>query len=224
MGVATRLAHGDTDAVPLLRAAVTAATRDRARFEQAAGHHVHVVYFDTVLAAVAILDDRSWDDLTRAWVELARRTGALAALPLALGFRSWLEVLQGRAGSAASHLAEAEDLASLTGVRGLLGTPAAAQVMADAWQGNEEAARTGARRMMQEGHERGQGIAIDQAYAALTVLEIGGGRYDAALRTAQRGVEHDGVGLGTVALADLVECRDPLRPDGCGRAGGGAAR
>jgi DNA-binding CsgD family transcriptional regulator len=205
MGVATRLADGDHDAVPLLRGAVTGATRDRDRFEQALGHHVHVAYFDTILAAVAILDDRSWDELARSWVELARRTGALVALPVALGLRSWLEVLQGRPGSAASHLAEAEDLAALTGVRGLLGTTAAAQVMADAWQGSEVATRTGARHMMQEGHERGLGMPIDQAYAALTVLDVGGGRYDAAMRTAQRGVEHHGVGLGTVALADLVE-------------------
>ncbi len=204
-GVALQLADGAREAVPLLRAAVADAARDRTRFEQAAGHHVHVVYFGTVLSAVGILDDRRWDELTRAWVELARGTGALAALPLALGFRSWLEVLQGRPGSAASHLAEAEDLVALTGVRGLLGSPAAAQVMADAWQGREDATRVGARRMMQEGHEQGRGVAIDQAYAALTVLEIGGGHYEAALRTAQHGVGHGRVGLGTVALADLAE-------------------
>jgi DNA-binding NarL/FixJ family response regulator len=205
MGVAAWLAPGTHDAVPFLRAAVTGVTRDATRFEQTAAHHVHVTFYDAVLAAVEVLDDRSWYDLTRAWVELARRTGALAALPLALGSLSWLEVLQGRPGSAASHLAEAEELAALTGVRGLLGTPAAAQVMADAWKGNEEATRTGARRMMQEGHERGRGLAIDQAYAALTVFEIGRGRYDAALRTARHGVQHHGLGLGTVALADLVE-------------------
>ena len=58
--------------------------------------------------------------------------------------------------------------------------------------------------MMQEGHERGQGIAIDQAYAALTVLEVGAGRYDAALRAAQRGGDHDGEG-SEPSLADLVE-------------------
>jgi DNA-binding CsgD family transcriptional regulator len=189
----------------LLRAAVATATRDPAQFEQMAGHHVHVAYIDLILAAIASLDDRSWEELASVWVEAARRTGALAALPLALGLRSWLEVLQGRPGSAASHLAEAEALASLTGSRGLLGTPPAAQVMADAWQGDEEATRTGVRRMMQEGHERGEGIAIDQAYAALAVLEIGGGRYDAALRAAQRVVEHAGEGLGIVALADVVE-------------------
>ncbi len=205
MGVATRLARRDQDAAPLLGAAVSTATNDRARFEQAAGHHVHVVYLDMVLAAVGILDDRSWDELTRAWVESARRTGALAALPPALGLRSWLEVLQGRPGLAASHLAEAESLATLTGIRGLLGSPPAAQVMADAWQGNEDAVRSGARRMMQQGHERGEGLAIDQAYAALTVFEVSGGHYEAALRTAQRGAEHHGEGLGVVALADLVE-------------------
>lgn len=204
-GVATLLASGDHDAVPLLGAAVTTATRDTARLEQVAGHHIHVVYFDMVLSALGILDDRSLDELARTWVELARRTGALAALPLALASRSWLEVLQGRPGSAASHLAEAEDLASLTGACGLLGRPAAARVMADAWQGNEEATRTGARLMMQQGHERGQGIAIGQAYAALTVLDISCGRYDAALRTARRGAEHGAVGLRTIALADLVE-------------------
>ena len=55
------------------------------------------------------------------WALLARRIGALAALPLALSLRSWLEVLQGRLGSAASHLAEIEDVVSLTGSRGLLG-------------------------------------------------------------------------------------------------------
>jgi DNA-binding CsgD family transcriptional regulator len=205
IAVATRLAPGDDDAVPLLCGAVTTATGNLAGFERAAGHHVHVAYFNTVLAAVGVLDDRNWDELTRSWTGLARRTGALAALPLGLGLRSWLEVLQGRPRSAASLLAEAEDLAAITGIRGLLGTPTAAQVMADAWRGNDDATRAGARRMMQDGHERGQGIAIDQAYAALTVLEVSCGRYEAALRTAQRGVEHGALGLRAVALADVVE-------------------
>ena len=204
-GTASQLSTGERDATPLLRAAVTEATTLGMDLERAAGHHVHVVYFDAVLAAVGMLDDQSWDELTRAWEELSRRTGVLVALPLALGLRSWLEVLQGRPGSAASHLAEAGDLASFAGVHGLLGTPPAAQVLADAWHGDEDATRAGARRMMQQGHERGQGIAVDQAYAALTLLELSCGRYDAALRTAQRCVSHDTMGLGTLALADLIE-------------------
>ena len=159
----------------------------------------------TVLAAADLLDDRAWDDLVHAWAQLSRATGALAALPLALSWRSWLEVLQGRFGSAQSHLAEIDDVVSLTGGRGLLGSPVPAQVLRDAWHGNEDATRTGARRMMQDAHERGQGIGIDHAYAALTVLELGAGRYGGALRTARRVCEHDSVGVATVALADTVE-------------------
>jgi DNA-binding NarL/FixJ family response regulator len=78
-------------------------------------------------------------------------------------------------------------------------------VLRDAWQGNEEAARSGARRMMRDAHERGHGIGIDHAYAALTVLELGAGRYDAALRAARRICDHDSIVLGTLALPDLVE-------------------
>jgi hypothetical protein len=189
-GVAARLTDEPT-AIPILHEAVTSAAEDQTRLQTVAGRHVHVVYFDTVLAAADVFDDRAWDDLTHVWAQLARRTGALAALPLALAFRSWLEVLQGRFGSAASHLAEIEDVVTLTGSRGLLGSPTPARVLRDAWQGNEDAARTGARRMMQDAHERGQGIGIDHAYTALTILEIGAGRYDAALRAARRVLDHN---------------------------------
>jgi DNA-binding NarL/FixJ family response regulator len=58
---------------------------------------------------------------------------------------------------------------------------------------------------MQDAHERGQGIGVDHAYAALTVLELGAGRYDAALRSALRMWDHGGVGVTTVALGDVIE-------------------
>jgi DNA-binding CsgD family transcriptional regulator len=204
-GVAARVADGPAVATPVLRAAVTCARDDQARLQMVAGRHVHVVYFDAALAACDLLDDQAWDELTHAWAQLARGSGALAALPVALSLRSWLEVLQGRLGSATSHLAEIEDVVSLTGSRGLLGSPAPAAVLRDAWQGNEEATRSGARRAMRDAHERGQGMGVDQAYAALTVLELGAGRYDAALRAARRVFDHDSVGVASLALADLVE-------------------
>jgi DNA-binding NarL/FixJ family response regulator len=204
-GVGIRLVDRPVAAVQMLRDAVDTAARDQARLQAVSGRHFQVVYFDTLLASAEILDDRAWDELADAWAQLARRTGALVPLPLALSFRSWLEVLQGRLGSAASHLAEIEDVVSLTGSRVLLGSPAPAYVLRDAWQGNEDATRSGARRMMRDAHERGQGIGIDHAYAALTVLELGAGRYDAALRAARRICDHDSIGLGTLALPDLVE-------------------
>ncbi|MGZ8650211.1 MAG: LuxR C-terminal-related transcriptional regulator [Solirubrobacteraceae bacterium] len=213
MAIATRLADDPIPAHRPLHAAVTAAATDPTRLQDGAGRHVHVVYFDAVLAAWDVLDDHAWDDLTQEWAQLARRTGALAALPLALSFRSWLDVLRGRPATAASYLAEIDDLVALTGTRGLLGTPSPAQVLLDAWRGNDEATRTKARRMMQDGQERGQGVAIDHGYAALTVLELGSGNYEAALRAAKHVCDHGSAGRATLALADLTEaamrCRRP---------------
>ena len=94
----------------MLRSAVAAAVEDHTRLQAVAGRHVHVVYYDTTLAAAEVLDDRAWGDLADQWALLARRIGALSALPLALSSRSWLDVLQGRVGSAASHLAELEEV------------------------------------------------------------------------------------------------------------------
>jgi DNA-binding CsgD family transcriptional regulator len=204
-GLAARLIGQRGTSMRTLPRAVTSAAADPRRLQAVAGRHVHVVYFDTVLAAADLLDDRAWDELVHAWAQLSRATGALAALPLALSWRSWLEVLQGRFGSARSHLAEIDDVVSLTGGGGLLGSPVPTQVLRDAWHGDEDATRTGARRMMRDAHERGQGIGIDHAYAALTVLELGAGRYGDALRTARQICAHDSVGVATLALADTVE-------------------
>ena len=85
--IAARLTD-DHPAIPILHEAVTSVAEDQARLQTVAGRHVHVAYFDTVLAAADVFDDRAWADLTHAGVQLARRAGALAALPLALGFRS----------------------------------------------------------------------------------------------------------------------------------------
>ncbi len=204
-GVAVRLTEGYVPAAPFWRGAVAAVTDGSPTVLDAVGHHVHVVYFDAVLAATDLLDDAAWADLTRSWVQLARHTGALAALPLALSMSSWLEVLEGRVRTAGSDLAELEEIVSLSGQRGLLGTPTPAAVLLQAWQGREREARAGARKMMQDAHERGEGRGIDQAQEALLVLELGSGRYEAALRIARRQADRDGVGAGTLALADIVE-------------------
>ena len=142
-GFAARLGGDKFAALEMLRSAVAAGVADHTHLQTVAGRRVHVVYYDTTFAAAEVLDDRAWGDLADQWVQLARRIGALSALPLALGLRSWLDVLQGRVGSAASCLAELEEVVTLTGSRGLLASPAPAQVLRDAWQGHDEAARTG---------------------------------------------------------------------------------
>ena len=122
-GLAAVLGGERSAADETLRQAVTNATRNQAHLQAVAGRHVHVVYFDTILAAADVLDDGAWGDLADEWTLLARRIFALSSLPLALSLRSWLEVLQGRLGSAASHLAEIEDVVSLTGRAGCSARP-----------------------------------------------------------------------------------------------------
>jgi len=204
-GLATGVDSGWVAAVPMLRAASAEAARDRAHLHAVSARSVHVVYFDTVLAAAGVLDDRAWGELATEWVQLTRRIGALTPLPLALSLHSWLEVLQGRLRSATSHIAEIEDIVSVTRTRGLLGSPTPAQVLRDAWQGNRDATQAGAQRLMRDAHERGQGLGVDHAYAALTVLELGAARYDDALRAARHLCDHDSIALGTLAMPDLVE-------------------
>jgi DNA-binding CsgD family transcriptional regulator len=204
-GIATALTGDRIAGATMLGLGTAAAVADQARLAELAGRSVHVVYFETLIGAGETLDDRAWEEFSRAWVALSRRIGALAALPHGLSFASWLEVLQGRLGSAESHVSELEDIVSLTGTRGLLGSPAAAEVLRDAWRANEKAARAGARRMMRDAHERAHGMQLDQAYAALVVLELGMARYDAALRAARFVYDHDSLVVGTLALADVVE-------------------
>jgi DNA-binding CsgD family transcriptional regulator len=58
---------------------------------------------------------------------------------------------------------------------------------------------------MQDAHERGQGIGVDHAHAALLVLDLGAGRYDAALREARHVFDRGNIGTGAIVLADVVE-------------------
>ena len=41
------------------------ATRDQTHLQAVAGRRVHVVYFDTIMAAADVLDDRAWGDARR---------------------------------------------------------------------------------------------------------------------------------------------------------------
>ena len=224
MGVATQLENRSSDAVPLLREAVTAAAQGRTPFEQCAGHHVHVVYFGMVLAAVRVLDDRSWNELTHGWVELGRRTGALASLSLALGFRSWLEVLQGRArvGGVAPRGGR--------GPRRAHGRPwAAGDAGGGPGDGRRVAGKRGRDPDRRTPHDAGWARARPRDRRRPGVRRADGARerrwpvrrrppYRAALRRPP------GPGPRRHRTGRPRRVRDPVWPAGCRRANGGAAR
>jgi DNA-binding CsgD family transcriptional regulator len=84
-------------------------------------------------AARALGDVAAWDDLTRTHVELARTSGALSGLPIALDERVELELLRGDAGTAAELTAEA--MAAIDAIGG--SADIRAPSLLAAWNGDE---------------------------------------------------------------------------------------
>ena len=78
--------------------------RDGIRWLWLAGHAAHVLW-----------DDESWEELSSRHVALARQTGALAMLPLALAARVAVHLVAGELASAAALTDEIEAILTATG-------------------------------------------------------------------------------------------------------------
>jgi hypothetical protein len=68
---------------------------------------LHLLWLATITAPV-IWDDARWEVLSRRHVELARSSGALSELPLALNSRSYILLFRGELGTASSLIEEAQ--------------------------------------------------------------------------------------------------------------------
>ncbi len=147
-------------------------------------------------------DDESLYALSTRLMELARQTGALAVLPLALSFAVELRLLAGEPATAASLAEQAEAVALATGSP--MG-PYSLLVLA-AWRGRElEVSRLMAAVTTQM-VARGEGRWLTAAHWATAVLNNGLCRYDAALVAAERGCEYpDELGLATWSVVELIE-------------------
>jgi DNA-binding CsgD family transcriptional regulator len=165
--------------------------------------------------ARALGDDVAWDELTARQVELARRTGALSLLPVALDDRVHDDLFCGRLASAMSLAAEAETVVEATGSRIILRSAIALAI----WRGQEAEAVSLIKASREDVLRRGEGIWLASTDWGSAVLYNGLGRYDDALAAAERAAE-DPHGLGTPmwVLADLIEAAvrsgKPERADG----------
>ncbi|HET6549910.1 MAG TPA: LuxR C-terminal-related transcriptional regulator, partial [Solirubrobacter sp.] len=147
-------------------------------------------------------DDDSWETLSARAVGLARASGALAALPMALAYRAVVDLHAGDFDAAAALIAESEAIAKATGSTPLGYTSLALA----AWRGHDEArALETIDADVRAATARGEGRAIGMAEYARAVLYNGFGRYEAALAAAERACEHDDLGLYAWGLIELVE-------------------
>jgi DNA-binding CsgD family transcriptional regulator len=152
--------------------------------------------------ARALGDDVAWDELTARQLELARRTGALSLLPVALDDRIHADVFCGRIAAAMPLVAEANAVVDATGSRLTLRGP----ILLANWRGREAEAQALMDARRQDVLSRGEGLWIAATDWGDAVRYNGLGRYDEALAAAERAAE-DPRGLGTPMwlLADLVE-------------------
>jgi DNA-binding CsgD family transcriptional regulator len=146
-------------------------------------------------------DDETWHRLTTRAVTLARDSGALTALPIALTYRASVHVHAGEFAAAAALIEEAEAISEATGNAPLAYT----SLLLAAWRGNETEASQRIEADVRDARARGEGRAIGLAEYATAVLYNGLGRYGDALGAAQRACGHDDLGLFGWALVEQVE-------------------
>lgn len=147
-------------------------------------------------------DDAAWYELSVRQVDLARRTGALSVLPLALRCHLGVELTAGRLEAATMLEDELETLTEVT--RGEpLGYGA---VVLAAWRGHSDDVKALVSTSRKGVERRGEGIGLTVIECASAVLYNGIGRYSDAAAAAGQAAEHRAeLGLSLWAVPELIE-------------------
>jgi DNA-binding CsgD family transcriptional regulator len=157
------------------------------------------------LAAYDLFDDAAIHSLATRWVRLAREHAALTILPIALSYLGGAELVAGRLKECEALAEQSLEISAATGNPGMLGAAARGNVHLLAWRGNEAEARASVATHRAYALERGQTGRINLAHYALTVLELGLGRYHAALENALPLYQDDSPVAGSWVLPNVVE-------------------
>ncbi|GAB3882083.1 LuxR family transcriptional regulator [Terrabacter terrigena] len=190
----TLLSGSYTEAAPRLRRAVNAFGTDKFAAEQ-----IRWMWLATI-ASVQLWDDAEWETLSERHIRIARTTGALGDLPLALTQRIYLHLLSGELEAAASLVAEIQRVTDTTGSDL---APYGAVGLA-AFRGDQAEASYLIERTRVEVRSRGEGIGLSVLDWATATLNNGLGRYEEALEAAQRVAPRD-LNPSMWIMAELIE-------------------
>ena len=195
-GLAQQITEGHAAAAPALRRAIAMARgRDDLRSFMFVGN-----------AAADLWDDEGLRTVVRRWVSVARDAGAMVSLARALLFLGCMvEALAGRFDAAEDEIGRARDLFRSISGRSTPGRADGAFLLVTSWRGREAEARRLAEDAMQDALARGTGTQVGFAHHALSVLEVGLGRYEAAVDAAKEAVANGAQYVGTWTLPELVE-------------------
>jgi DNA-binding CsgD family transcriptional regulator len=194
--LAIRFTEGYPAAVPPLRRALDAFRN----LEALTALDVRWLWLACRLAQ-DLWDDELWYVLATRGVRVARETGTLSVLPITATYHAALHVHAGDFAAASALIEETDAVTHATELASLK----YASLMLAAWRGNE----ADGLELIQAGRlsatARGEGMGLGIIEWATALLYNGHGRYAEALAAAERGCEHDDVGLFAWSLVELIE-------------------
>jgi DNA-binding CsgD family transcriptional regulator len=194
-GLATRFTDGYVAAVAPLRDALDA-------FGGAGDKDILDWFWLPWLVAGDLWDDLKWHELATQAVRLCRESGALALLPLALGYRAVVHLHAGEFAAAAALTEEGDVISKATG-GAAVHYPA---MLLAAWRGVDPTELLDSFRVdIEDLTARGEARWIGGVGYVNAVLHNALGRYDVALDAARRACKYDDLGIYGFALPELVE-------------------
>ncbi|MGX7681742.1 AAA family ATPase [Jatrophihabitans sp. DSM 45814] len=200
-GLAANFTDGYAVGVPILREALRAFGSGMSTDEE-----LRWLWLACVVA-LHLWDDERWDVLSERYVQLARSTGALGELPLALSMRAYLLLFAGDLAAASSLI---DEIRTVTEATGSNPAPYAALSLA-AMRGRQGEASALIEDTIADVTQRGEGVGLAVAERANAVLNNGLGRYREAVAAAHHAL-HDQQhahlrypGVANWAAAELIE-------------------
>jgi DNA-binding CsgD family transcriptional regulator len=197
-GLATRFTEGYVAGIAPLSRAVAAFTHEDGVDDE----HLIRWFWLPWLVAGDLWDDTTWEAVATRAVRVGRDSGALTALPLALGYRAFVHAYAGEFAEATVLNEEGAAIQDATG-SARVNYP---RLMLAAWRGDDpDGLLTTFEIELAEAAQRGEARGIGGCAYATAVLHNGVGRYSAALSAARLTLEYDDLNVTGMALPELVE-------------------
>jgi DNA-binding CsgD family transcriptional regulator len=200
-GLAANFNDGYGAGVPILREALRAFGSGMSADEE-----LHWLWLACVVA-LHLWDNERWDVLSARYVHLARTTGALGELPLALSMRAYFLLFAGELAAASSLIDEIQTVTEATGSNP---APYGALAVA-AMRGRRGEASALIEDTIADVTRRGEGVGLAVAERASAVLNNGLGRYREAAAAAHHALHHQQhsrlryPGVANWSAAELIE-------------------
>jgi DNA-binding CsgD family transcriptional regulator len=178
-GMAAMYNSGFEAGLPLLRDALAAF-----RVGVPTGDQLRWLWLASI-TAMTLCDDELWDVVTERHVALARSTGAVSQLPIALTLRAMFLLFSGDLTAAWMLADEMQATKDATGLH--LAPIGAVGVLA--FRGDEALAVPAFQAAIEDATQRGEGVGITMTHWARAAFNNGLGRYRDAVSSAQRAID-----------------------------------